>query len=97
MLVILVRNCLTCACGDVCGSPPDTAPTGLLIGVVQAYLVPIGIIFPLPFNGPLINSSPLQMETSCVSVTAGFGFTVILTVKGSPTQLPSVPEIGVTV
>ena len=86
--MLLVSNCLTSVCGDVCAEPPETAPIGLLVGVVfQVKVVPAGIILPLPLVGKLVKLLPLHIDSVC-GVTDGFGFTVTFTVKGSPTQLP---------
>ena len=59
-------------------------------------VVPAGIILPLPLVGKLVKLMPLQIVSDC-DVTEGFGLTVTFTVNGSPTQFPSIPEIGVTV
>ena len=75
--------------------PPLIVPIGLLVGEVQVYVVPVGIILLLPLVGALVKLLPLQIVSVC-GVTNGFGFTVTFTVNGNPTQFPVAPEIGVT-
>jgi hypothetical protein len=67
--------------------PPVTTGTG------QLYVVPAGTIPLVRFTGLTVKSTPLQMET-VISVIAGFGLTVTVTVNVAPGQLP---EVGVTV
>ena len=76
--------------------PPVIAPTGLLIGVVHVYVVPLGTIFPLPFVGVTVKAIPEQM-VGVVPKTKGLGFTTTVMVNVLPTQFPVSPEVGVTV
>ena len=77
-----------------CAFPPVTAPTGLLIGFPQVYVVPAGTIFPLPSAGVTENALPEQIAADVRLVINGFGFTVTVIVNVSPVQLPAT---GVTV
>lgn len=81
-------------CPDAWALPPVIAPKGLLTGLFQVYVVPAGIIFPLPFAGDTVNDVPEQIAGGDISATKGFGFTVTVMVNIGPGQEP---ESGVTV
>jgi hypothetical protein len=73
-------------------APPVRPP--VTTGIPQLYVVPAGIIFPpTPFTGVTVKAVPLHVVGVCED-TNGFGFTVIVTVKFAPVQLP---DNGVTV
>jgi len=67
----------------------------LVVGAAQVYVVPVGTIFPLPFDGDTVNGVPEQTVVVCVVVTFGIGFTVTVTGKLAPGQTPD--KLGVTV
>jgi hypothetical protein len=77
-----------------CKVPIFSPVTAGLSSTVQEYLVPAGIIFPLPSTGVTENASPEQILAVSFSIS-GVGFTVTVTVKVPPEQEP--PKIGVTV
>ena len=54
-------------------------------------MVPVGTP-----DGETVKMVPLQVEVSLLETT-GTGLTVATIVKLEPTQLPEVPEVGVTV
>ena len=62
-------------------------------GMSQVYVVPAGTIPLLTLNGVAVNDPPLHI-VEVMSVIEGRGFTVTVTVKLVPVQLP---ERGVTV
>jgi hypothetical protein len=62
------------------------------VGAGQEYVVPIGTIS-VPLVGATLKAVPLQTITVLL-VIVGLGFTVTVTVKGVPVQLP---DFGVTV
>lgn len=70
-------------------APPVVPP----VGIPQLKVVPEGTIPSLPLTGVIEKLSPLQMVLD-IFVIAGFGFTVMVTVKGVPVQPP---PVGVTV
>ena len=49
-----------------------------------------------PFDGVIVNVPPLHMFEVWFGIT-GVGFTVTVIENDDPTQLPAVPEVGVTV
>ena len=61
--------------------------------------MPAGTAPFVPFTGVTVNGNELHTAgKAIIFVIAGFGFTVTITVKGSPTQLPNATdEVGVTV
>jgi hypothetical protein len=63
------------------------------LGAAQLYVVPAGTRPLVTFAGVTVKAVPLQ-TTFVIKVTAGFGFTVTVTVKVLPEQLP---DSGVTV
>jgi len=67
--------------------PPVTA------GAAHVYVVGTGTKPFVPSAGNAVNDPSLQI-TSVIFVIAGFGFTVTVTVKVTPVQLP---DVGVTV
>jgi hypothetical protein len=70
-------------------APPVTVPE--YVGTDQLYLVSAGTIPLVPFVGVTTNGTPLQV-TVLIAVTSGVGFSVTISVKDAPTQLP---EVGV--
>ena len=71
---------------------------GLIAGALHVYSVPAGIIVVGEAStGVTVKAPPLQIDAVCAG-TKGDGFTVTVTVKVEPTQLPK-PEgfVGVTV
>ena len=68
--------------------PPVTDSTD------QVYVVPDGTIPLTPSAGETLNEVPVQ-DAAVIAVIAGFGFTVTVTVKDDPEQLPG--ATGVTV
>jgi hypothetical protein len=50
----------------------------------------------VPFTGVIVNAVPLHIVL-VLFATTGVGFTVTVTVKLAPTQLPASPLVGVTV
>ena len=75
---------------------PESVPViPAIVGAVQVYIVPVGTIFPLPFDGDTVNGVPEQTVVVCVVVTFGIGFTVTVTGKLVPEQTPD--KLGVTV
>ena len=68
------------------------------VGAGQEYVVPAAIIllFAPAVTGVTVNTLPLQTDVTSLA-TVGFGFTVTVTVKLAPKQVPVVPEVGVTV
>jgi hypothetical protein len=54
--------------------------------------VPAGTILPPPLAGDIVAAAPLQTVAVC-AITSGTGFTVTVTLKAVPGQ---VPEVGVT-
>ena len=72
-------------------APPVMPP--VTTGAGQLYVVPAGTIPFVMFTGLTVKSTPLHME-AVISLIAGFGFTVTVTVNVAPGQLP---EVGVTV
>ena len=68
-------------------NPPVTTGTG------QVYVVPAGTIPLVPFAGVAVKLPALQIAAGVILVIADFGFTVTVTVKVGPAQVPD----GVTV
>ena len=68
---------------------------------VHVYVVSAGTISvfvkPPPSVGVTLKSSFEQIAPKSTSSIDGLGSTSTVTVKSSPTQIPSVPEVGVTV
>ena len=60
------------------------------------YVVDAGTISLPPLLGDIVNADPLHIVAVLLAIT-GVGFTVTVTVKLEPTQLPSAPLVGVTV
>ena len=60
------------------------------------YVVPDGTIPFVTSAGVTVKSLPPQ-AAAVMALTIGFGFTVTVTVNDAPTQLPEVPDVGVTV
>ena len=75
-------------------TPPVKLP--VTVGALQAYVVPVGTISPPPLLGDTVNPVPLHALTVLLTMVA-IGFTVTVTVKLEPTQLPASPLVGVTV
>ena len=84
-------------------APPVMPP--VTDGADQEYVVPVGTIPFVPLTGVAVKATPLQVIaviglmvaagfTVTGTVIAGTGFTVTVTVKCAPWQLP---EVGVTV
>ena len=63
------------------------------VGNPQLYVVPAGTIPSGPLTGVTVNGTPLHSEVVKLLIAA-LGFTVTVTVKGVPEQLP---DKGVTV
>ena len=65
----------------LCALPPIMLP--VTVGLVHVYVVPVGIIFPLPFVGAIVKAEPVQivLVKSEALFTVGNGFTVITHVK----------------
>ena len=96
-LVVLVNTWLILVCPVACALPPVIAPTGLLTGAVQVYVVPAGtIVAGALFKGVTVNVLSPHIVAVCAGIT-GVGSTVTVTVNGVPGQLPAAPEVGVTV
>jgi len=62
-------------------------------GIGHVYVVPAGTTPSAPFEGAMVNDPALHMVVVWLFI-AGFGFTVIVTVKSVPVH---VPVTGVTV
>jgi hypothetical protein len=60
------------------------------------YVVDAGTISPPALLGVIVNAAPLHIVLVLLAIT-GVGFTVTVTVKLVPTQLPASPLLGVTV
>ena len=76
-------------------APPVRPP--VTIGADQVYVVPLGTMsLDTPFVIGTLNNSLLHAITF-LALIKGFGFTVIVTEKGMPWQLPASPDTGVTV
>ena len=60
------------------------------------YVVPVGILFPLPLEGVTENEVPEQMADGIIAAIIGFGFTVIVNVFEGPEQL-TLPFVNVGV
>jgi hypothetical protein len=60
------------------------------------YVVNAGTISPPTLLGVIVNADPLHIVAVLLAIT-GVGFTVTVTVKLVPTQLPASPLLGVTV
>ena len=60
------------------------------------YVVPDGTIPFVTSAGVTVKSLPPQ-AAAVMALTIGVGFTVTVTVNDAPTQLPEVPDVGVTV
>ena len=54
-------------------------------------------LIPPPLTGLTLKLAPEQIAAGKTASIKGFGSTSTLTVKSNPTQLPSAPEVGVTV
>ena len=65
-------------------------------GADHAFVVPEGTIPFVPFAGVTVKALPPQ-AVAVIALIIGLGFTVTVTVNDAPTQLPEVPEVGVTV
>jgi len=76
---------------DVPAAPPVIPP--VTAGAAHVYVVPAGTMPSVRLTGAMVKLPPLQMVTVWL-FTAGFGFTVIVTVNVVPVQLP---VAGVTV
>ena len=92
-MVLLLNVWLMVPCAVLCALPPVNAPKGLITGALQVYCVPVGTVPLVPLAGVTLKAAPLHVLT-VISLTAGFGFTVTVTVKVLPVH---VPEVGVTV
>ena len=60
------------------------------------YVVDVGTISPPTLLGVIVKAVPLHIVLVLLAIT-GVGFTVTVTVKLVPTQLPASPLVGVTV
>ena len=65
-------------------------------GADHAYVVPDGTIPFVTSAGVTVKALPPQ-AVAVIALIIGLGFTVTVTVNDEPTQLPVVPEVGVTV
>ena len=72
-------------------APPVMPP--VIVGAAQSQVVPTGTIPFVLLTGVTVNPTPLHTEAVIV-VIAGAGFTVTVTIKVPPVQLP---DVGVTV
>ena len=75
-----------------------TSPLTLTLSTtVHVYVVFVGTIWVgALFVSGTVKVSPLQI-VAVLSLITGFGFTVTVTVKVVPKQVPESPEVGVTV
>ena len=78
---------------------PDPRPViPAATGILQLYVVPAGIMFvPVKSVDNSVTLPGLHTAFGVWFAIDGFGFTVTLTVKVLPTQLPAAPDVGVTV
>ena len=58
-------------------------------------MLPEGTIPLAPSAGVTVKPVPPQL-VAVIALITGFGFTVTVTLKAEPTQVPVVPEVGVT-
>ena len=71
--------------------PPVRPP--VTTGIPQLYVVPAGTTPFAPLAGVTVNTTPPHTGV-VISVMAGLGFTVTVTINVDPAQLP---DVGVTV
>ena len=62
-------------CADDCAEAPVTEPAGLIVGVDQVYVVPVGTTSPEVLVGEIVNVEPLHIVVVFEDIAA-FGFTV---------------------
>jgi hypothetical protein len=74
----------------------DSPVTLTLSTTVHVYVVDAGTISLPLLLGVTVNAVPLHIVAVLLAIT-GVGFTVTVTVKLVPTQLPASPLVGVTV
>ena len=67
--------------------PPDILPDGLITGTSQVYVVPVGIMLPIPLAGTKLKALPLQMVSLKTVVTRGTGLTTMIYVYSAPAQV----------